>query len=165
MFAALAIFLLIGGITITLKQWGIVLGASILGNTYALVAALIVSAIVFISGFLFLSNFGLVSAVIYTVAAMGFVWLVGTINKSALKKYWWISFIVPFAFVFGFVGDHLSVMSIAHNISSNVALYQNAWSGSQMIIVYGATFVATLFLVLAVVILVVKSRKKIEKLF
>jgi hypothetical protein len=154
----------------SLKEWGTVLGSQILGNPFALVGSLIIAAVVFIVGFATLAAFGLISAVIYALFGLGFVWFIGTISKTALKKYWWISFIVPGFFVFGLLVDHLpflslSSLSMASKISGSAGLMSQEWTGAEMALVVGNVFVAVLALAFAMIVILLNSRKSLRKLF
>jgi hypothetical protein len=139
----------------SLKEWGIVTGAQILGNYVALIVALVAGAVIFVVGYITLAAFGLVSAVIYGLFGFGIVWAIGTFSAKTLKKHWQIVLIIPGLFFFGLISDRISQMSMLSwvpMIDRSTMIAQNDIMQGGFVTLYGPYLVGAILLVVAFVV-------------
>jgi hypothetical protein len=106
-----------------------------------------------------------VSAVIYGLTALGFVWLIGSFSRQSLEKHWWISLMIPGFFVFGLISDRVSSLSLSvlpNAIGQNIVIAQQNVMDGNAVTVYGPYAVSVIALVIAVIALVmsIKIKKK-----
>lgn len=150
------------------KQWLTVFAVELLTNPIMLAIVLIFSAVLFFSAYAILVSLGMVSALIYTLLSLGFIWLVGSVNQTILEKHWWMLFLVPLAFIFGWVTDHFQVLGLSW--SQKIA-YGAAWgamdtmNGQQTMLIGYMTVgvMLALFAVLVLVLSVIWSKRKHKK--
>jgi F0F1-type ATP synthase membrane subunit a len=145
------------------KRLGAGAGLAVLLASPELVIPLIIAAvIVFAVAFTTLVVYNLVSAVIYAIGGLVFVWLLGSLSKNLLENHWWITLMVPALLLFGFISDRVSVLSwLPMRISQNVLLTYQSWSDGVSVTLVGPFFVAiVLAVIVALVILVAAVKSK-----
>lgn len=148
------------GISLSAKEWGLTFLASVLASPLLLALSLIAVAIIFIVGYITLAIFGLVSAVIYAAFGLGVIWLIGMVDKVALKKYPWIIAIVPILFVFGYIADHLPNLGLSLIPAINQSYVigrQNIYDGDAVLL-FGPYVVAVIAIVMAAVSLILSVK-------
>jgi len=142
------------------------LAAVVIANPIILAITLIFGAVLFFAGYALLVSLGVVSAMIYALFGFGFVWLIGTFSKTALEKHWWLIFIIPVFFVFGWMTDHavmFSTLSLTGWTSESFVLTQNSWLDGLPVSMTGYLLVGLVAAVSAVMVLgtmLVKTKKK-----